>query len=111
MITAVFITQIIILAVILTTFFYARTFRFQMDVKQMSRLMAAQLLHDFRDDIHILEQSGTRQRVRQKYLTMCNELGLPTSAVDTIEKLVWKRVHQAQGDEPTKALREFALYD
>lgn len=104
--------QIVTLGIVGALFYFWQRPYFVIDTRNIAENMTMQLLVDYQRELHLLNEKEVKQYVREKYVALCQELGLPLSATEKISSLVWGAIHTARGEvEPESVPPKFSFYD
>lgn len=109
---ALFILQIITLAAIGGFFYLWQRPFFTVDIRAIAQNMAAGLLADYQSELYYLTEQTVKDYTREKYVQLCQEIGLPLAATDRISSLVWGAIRTAKGEGESPAVqKDFSFYD
>ena len=106
----IILTQALILGLFAGLLYYRA--RFQVDLERVAGALAAKLLEDYRGELHTLDESGTRQYFRERYIALVATFGLPGQGTDWVVDRGWAYILEAQKDwapDPNIG-KEFSFY-
>ena len=89
MINAVFTLQLVLFLAGVAFFLAWQRRFFVIDTRNIAENMTLQLLADYKGELYILNEQAVTTYVREKYVALCQELGLPLAATERITSLVW----------------------